>query len=100
MPREGRFFELFARHSLVVVSGAEALRAMLDGGDIQALISRMDDSIDQMKTTAKAIATYEMREFAPGMRLMGDAVVRCAGLVRDAVPLLSNVGRNAARIGE
>lgn len=33
MPREGRFFELFARHSDVVVAGAKALREMLDGGD-------------------------------------------------------------------
>jgi len=33
MPKEEQFFELFARHSEVVVAGAEALRAMLDGGD-------------------------------------------------------------------
>ncbi len=33
MPREDRFFDLFARHSHFVVAGAEALRAMLDGGD-------------------------------------------------------------------
>jgi predicted phosphate transport protein (TIGR00153 family) len=33
MPKEERFFELFVRHSQVVVAGAEALRGMLDGGD-------------------------------------------------------------------
>jgi predicted phosphate transport protein (TIGR00153 family) len=33
MPREERFFDLFARHSEVVVAGAKALRAMLEGGD-------------------------------------------------------------------
>ena len=33
MPREERFFELFTRHADVVVAGAKALRAMLDGGD-------------------------------------------------------------------
>ena len=33
MPREERFFELFTRHSDVVVAGAKALRDMLDGGD-------------------------------------------------------------------
>ena len=33
MPREERFFDLFARHSDVVVAGAKALRQMLDGGD-------------------------------------------------------------------
>ena len=71
-----------------------------DRGDIQTLIGRMDDTIDEMKSTAKAIATYEMREFEPNMLSMGDAIVLCAGLVRDAVPLLSNIGKNAARISE
>jgi uncharacterized protein len=33
MPKEERFFELFVRHSEVVVGGAEALRAMLEGGE-------------------------------------------------------------------
>ena len=33
MPKEERFFDLFAQHSRVVVAGAEALRAMLEGGD-------------------------------------------------------------------
>jgi len=32
MPKEERFFELFARHSEAVLAGAEALRAMLEGG--------------------------------------------------------------------
>src|SRR6266481_923958 len=33
MPKEERFFELFAQHSHAVVAGAIALRAMLEGGD-------------------------------------------------------------------
>src|SRR6266849_1398033 len=33
MPKEERFFELFARHARVTVAGAEALRCMLNGGD-------------------------------------------------------------------
>ena len=33
MPKEERFFELFARHSEAVLGGALALRAMLEGGD-------------------------------------------------------------------
>jgi len=32
MPKEERFFELFARHSEAVLAGAKALRAMLEGG--------------------------------------------------------------------
>ncbi len=33
MPKEDRFFELFARYSLTLVAGAEALRQLLDGGE-------------------------------------------------------------------
>ena len=33
MPKEERFFELFARHSRTLVAGAEALRALLEGGE-------------------------------------------------------------------
>ena len=33
LPREERFFELFARHSQTVVKGAEALQGMLRGGE-------------------------------------------------------------------
>ncbi len=33
MPKEERFFELFARHAQVTLTAAQALRAMLEGGD-------------------------------------------------------------------
>ncbi len=33
MPREDRFFDLFARHSQTLVAGAEALQRVLEGGD-------------------------------------------------------------------
>jgi len=33
LPREERFFDLFARHSVVVGQGARALQDMLRGGD-------------------------------------------------------------------
>ena len=37
MPKEERFFELFAQHSHAVVAGAVALRSMLEGGDATQL---------------------------------------------------------------
>ena len=40
MPKEERFFDLFAQHSHAVVAGAEALRAMLEGGDAIAATTR------------------------------------------------------------
>ena len=33
LPKEERFFELFGKHSKTLVAGADALRAMLEGGD-------------------------------------------------------------------
>src|SRR5256885_6670828 len=33
LPREERFFDLFARHSQTVVQGAQALQGMLRGGE-------------------------------------------------------------------
>jgi uncharacterized protein Yka (UPF0111/DUF47 family) len=71
-----------------------------DRGDIQTLIGRMDDSIDQMKKAAKAIVLFEMTEFDTDMRRMGDSILRCAILLREAVPLLIHMSPNAARINE
>ena len=71
-----------------------------DRGDIQTLISRMDDAIDQMKKAAKAIMLFEMTEFDADMQRMGDAILRCANLLREAVPLLSRISPNAGRINE
>ena len=125
LPREEKFFELFERHSEAVVAGAEALRALLDGGeavprhyqtimdreqdadnitrevliavrrtfitpfdrgDIKDLITSMDDAIDQMQKTAKAVMLFDQRDFTPGMREMGDVIVtmRRAGARGDA----------------
>ncbi|GJE60485.1 DUF47 domain-containing protein [Methylobacterium trifolii] len=41
MPREDRFFDLFDRHSATLVAGAEALRALLDGGEGVARYGRI-----------------------------------------------------------
>jgi uncharacterized protein Yka (UPF0111/DUF47 family) len=71
-----------------------------DRGDIQALIGRMDDTIDQMKKAAKAIVLFEMTDADPERQQMGDAILRCAGLLRQAVPLMSRISPNAARINE
>jgi uncharacterized protein len=71
-----------------------------DRGDIQVLISAMDDAIDQMKKTAKAIVLFKVTEFEPDMRLMADSIVECAGLLRQAVPLLSSISAKAPQINE
>jgi uncharacterized protein Yka (UPF0111/DUF47 family) len=137
MPKEERFFELFARHSQAVVAGAEALRAMLEGGDaiarnyqivmdrehdaddatrevliavrrtfitpfdrgnIRDLITSMDNSIDQMQKTAKSIKLFDLTAFTPQQKNMADAIVKCARLVQEGLPLLQSISAQATRI--
>jgi uncharacterized protein Yka (UPF0111/DUF47 family) len=137
MPKEQKFFDLFAQHSRAVVAGAVALRAMLDGGDainanyqivmdrehdadnatrevliavrrsfitpfdrgnIRDLITSMDNAIDQMQKTAKTVELFEFTGFTPQMKEMGDAIVKCAELVQEAVPLLRSISPEAGRI--
>jgi predicted phosphate transport protein (TIGR00153 family) len=69
-----------------------------DRTDIQDLISRMDDAIDQMNKTAKTILLFEVRSFEPPMRQMGEIILQAAGLVLEALPLLSSVGNNAGKL--
>lgn len=71
-----------------------------DRADIKNLITSMDDAIDQMQATAKAIVLFEMTSFEPEMQAMADAVVECAELVQRAVPLLASVGSNATTLNE
>jgi predicted phosphate transport protein (TIGR00153 family) len=69
-----------------------------DRTDIQDLISSMDDAIDQMNKTAKAIVLFEVNTFEPPMRDMGEIIVQSAKLVLEAVPLLNSIGSNAAQL--
>lgn len=71
-----------------------------DRTDIQDLIGSMDDSIDQMNKTAKIIALYEVRTFEPQMQKMGAIATAAARLVLEAMPLLSALGKNSARLHE
>jgi len=137
LPREEQFFDLFARHSHIVVAGAESVRAMLDGGsavpehyravmereseadavtrevliavrrtfitpfdrgNIKDLITAMDNSIDQMQKAAKVVMLFDVRDFTPQMCEMGDAIVKAARLMEEAIPLMRSISREAGRI--
>jgi len=62
-----------------------------DRGDIKNLITAMDDAIDQMQQTAKAVVLFEVRSFEPPMREMGGLLVECASLVGRALPLMQSI---------
>jgi len=69
-----------------------------DRGDIKALITSLDDAIDQMKKTAKSILLFEVERFEPQMAQMGGIIVETAKLTVDAVALLRSLRQEAARV--
>lgn len=137
MPRENKFFDMFARHAEILVDSVEAMRAMLAGeagvedsctriaafehdaddvtrdvlvavrrsfitpfdrSAITEFTSAMDDAIDEIWQTAKAVRLYDVQSFEPGMSDMAVLAAEAAPLVREAIPLMRDIGRNAARL--
>ena len=67
---------------------------------ITGLIASMDDAIDQMNGTAKAITLFELGSFEPQMRDMSGIIVEAARVTSEVMPLLRSIGDNASRILE
>ena len=84
----------------VLIAVRRSFITPFDRGDIKDLITSMDDAIDQMQQTAKTIMLFEQRSFTSQQREMADAILQCADLVREAMPLLSSINSNAGRISE
>ncbi|SKB36626.1 TIGR00153 family protein [Rhizorhabdus histidinilytica] len=82
----------------VLVDVRKTLITPFDRTAITSLIGSMDDAIDQMNQTAKAITLYEVQEFEPQMRDMAGLIVEAARITADAMPLLRDLGRNAGRL--
>jgi predicted phosphate transport protein (TIGR00153 family) len=56
-----------------------------DRGDIQNLTVSMDDAIDQMKQTAKAVLLFEVSEFADQMREITDKIVTVSEITSELI---------------
>jgi predicted phosphate transport protein (TIGR00153 family) len=69
-----------------------------DRSDIQDLIGSLDDAIDQMQKTAKAILLFEVGSFEPQMAQMGDIIVQAAALTTQAVSLLGSLRQQAGKL--
>jgi predicted phosphate transport protein (TIGR00153 family) len=69
-----------------------------DRGEVISLISAMDDAVDEMQSTARAIDLYELSTFEPEMKQMAAIIAEASNLLAEAMPLMRNVSRNGARI--
>jgi predicted phosphate transport protein (TIGR00153 family) len=82
----------------VILAVRRSFITPFDRGDIKNLITSMDDAIDQMQQTAKAVTLFEVREFELPMQEMGAIIAHCAALVVRAIPLLQSIGTNVATL--
>lgn len=69
-----------------------------DRSDIQDLTASMDDAIDQMKQTGKAIKLFEVAQFEEPMREMAEIIVKSADLTVEAVGALRQMKKNSSRL--
>ncbi|WP_419816882.1 DUF47 family protein [Glacieibacterium sp.] len=69
-----------------------------DRSAITDLIGSMDDAIDQMNKTAKAIELFDVTSFEPQMQDMSGIIVEAARIAAEAIPLLRQLGPNAGRL--
>ena len=70
-----------------------------DRGEILGLITALDDTIDLMKDAARRMGLYNI-PFTPEMLAMGDCAVRASTAIRDAMPALNAIAKNAATFAE
>src|SRR3974390_311497 len=82
MPKEERFFDLFANHSEAVLAGAKALRAMMEGGDAVALNCKtvMDRESDADNVTREVLIAVRRTFITPFDR----------GSIRDLITAMDN----------
>jgi uncharacterized protein Yka (UPF0111/DUF47 family) len=71
-----------------------------DRGNIRDLITSMDNTIDQMQKTAKGVVLFDVTAFTPQMKEMADAIVKCAQLMQEAIPLLHQISSEAVHISD
>lgn len=71
-----------------------------DRSAITSLISALDDVVDEMWHTAKTVGIYGVTQFEPQMRKSAELAGEAAKLVKEAVPLMRNIGRNGTRLHE
>jgi predicted phosphate transport protein (TIGR00153 family) len=82
----------------VLISVRRTFLTPFDRGAITSLIGAMDDTIDEMQSTARAIDLYELDHFEPEMKSMAAIIAEGAGLIAEAMPLLRDISRTGARI--
>ncbi|MGE5547451.1 MAG: DUF47 domain-containing protein [Solirubrobacterales bacterium] len=103
--RERRFTEVctiegqadaIARDTLVALH--RAFITPFDRSGIHSLITAMDDAVDFIEEVAQHAVLYKVDTFSPRMLELASMIEQSARLLAEALPLLTDVSRNALRI--
>lgn len=69
-----------------------------DRGAITSLIAAMDDAIDEMQSTARAIELYDYSTFEGEMQQMMGMIADGVRQIAEALPLMRDLTRNGAKV--
>jgi predicted phosphate transport protein (TIGR00153 family) len=75
----------------VFLAANRVFNAPIDREDIIDLANRLDDAVDMIEDTAKAIQRYELTDFPSEMRAIADAGARSADVLHQVMPLLDRI---------
>ncbi|MBS9719373.1 DUF47 domain-containing protein [Tianweitania sp. BSSL-BM11] len=117
LPREDRFFDLFAAHSRTLIGGAKSLDALLSGNDIDhhcAEIMRLEEEADVithdvLEATRKSFITpFDRNDIKDLIQAMDDAIDTMRKTVKTVTlfeqrsfePLMQDMGKTIVRAAE
>lgn len=84
--------DLVARR--VFVAANRTFNAPMDREDILQLGHLLDDCVDLIEDTAKALHRYQVQSIPADMRAIADAAVEAAGVLHKVMPFLDSVGKD------
>jgi len=82
----------------VLIAVRKTFLTPFDRGAITSLIAAMDDAIDEMLASARAIDLYELSELRPEMKQIVDLIAEASKVIAEAVPLLRNLTANGTQL--
>lgn len=75
----------------IFLAANRVFNAPIDREDIIALANDLDDAVDMIEDTAKAIQRYQLRSFPPHMRAIAQTITRAADALHQVMPLLDAI---------
>jgi len=88
--------DAIARETLIALH--RAFLTPFDRSSIHALITAQDDALDTVEDVAQRATLYGISEYSPSMLVLAGQIEESALLLAEAIPMLSDVSRNAEAI--